>query len=1436
MLCSLLVVVYSYAQSPMAAFTSDVPAGCAPLVVHFTDQSSGGVVGWQWDLGNGATSTDQNPSATYFNNGTYTITLTVHNAGGTTNTVSHTISVLDLPTAEFSADKLSGCSPVVTHFTDMSSGASGTTPTQWLWDFGDGQTSTEQNPVHTYISNQSYTVTLTINNAGGCKTLTTKPNYINVTPGVKALLAWNDPGICRAPETIQFNNISTGPGNLSYNWLFGDGQSSSDVSPSHTYMQNGIYHLAMAVTSDQGCTDSFVTSIQIGTVLTNFNTPEHICPRTPVIFENNSAPRPIHSNWSFSNGAVDTFVNGSTTFINPGTYTVTLVNYYNSCVDSVTKTITVLAPPQISFSPSDSVKCQPSLTVNFSNSSNGTSYQWEFGDGSTSTATNPSHTYTSYGDFSVTLIALGSEGCSDSVTRAGLIHIRKPTISFPTLPESGCIPDSVSFSAQVNTYDQVTSYLWNFGTGGATSTGATPTFIYTDSGTYNVSLTVTTSGGCTETYTLQDAVRVGPLPTPQFTSDLTDACADPGIHFINQSQHATDYLWQFGDGSTSADENPQHIFQDTGWVNVSLTAINNGCQNKITKTHYAHIKPAVSRFKFRPDCTNPLTIMFTNQSIGSTTWNWNFGDGATFSGQNPPAHTYATYGTYEVTLTSTNGNCTHTLKKQVAVVNNTPDFSATVKEGCKPLITVFSATAPDIGIVKKYKWDYGDGSPLDTGVAPAHIYLRSGFFTVKLTTVDSFGCQHILVKNNYIRVNGPTANFTSHNNFGCRGRVVNFLDSTQTDSLNQVTSWRWNWGDSTSTTYTAPPFQHQYDSSGDYDVSLIVTDSKGCTDSVIRRGFVRSSYINANFRVADIRYQVCPMGANKGFTNLTLSDFNYTSQWDFGDGQTSTDKDPLHMWADTGFYVIKLIATDYVGCSDTMVKDTLMHVARPKAAFDANNFVSYCVPFKAKFINQSYFMDVSFWDLSNGTSEQYNPTSYYTSPGTYNVKLVVTAIGGCKDSVSHTVTVHNPSDAQMTYTPLAGCSPMTVNFNAFSQMYGHFIWDFGDGAVIDTSLNAISHLYHDFGDFVPRIILKQPDGCVISLVGTQTIHLIGAKAKFAIDRNLFCDNGFLSPTDSTTANDPITSYNWNFGDSSSIDHAHNPTHHYTDTGAFNITLVIQTQHGCADTFSQGPIKVVHSPFFNMETDTFVCIKERVPYKAILAIPDSSVVSWKWTFPNGNFAYNPYPPDQVYTTPGDYSVTAIATNGSGCADTVTKSLKINPLPDVTAPAVLQKVVGVPIVLPATYSAGVLSYQWSPAKDLNCSDCPQPVATPNFNTTYVITATDTNGCHNSTSVQIITLCKGATVFMPNAFSPNGDGSNDILYVRGNGLARIKSLRIFNRWGEVVFEKREVPANDPSSGWDGIYKNQKAQPDVYIYQLEVYCENSEVIKLEGNVALIK
>jgi gliding motility-associated-like protein len=352
------------------------------------------------------------------------------------------------------------------------------------------------------------------------------------------------------------------------------------------------------------------------------------------------------------------------------------------------------------------------------------------------------------------------------------------------------------------------------------------------------------------------------------------------------------------------------------------------------------------------------------------------------------------------------------------------------------------------------------------------------------------------------------------------------------------------------------------------------------------------------------------------------------------------------------------------------------------------------------------------------------------------------------------------------------------------------------------------------------------------------VSVFGSKPKFGINKQVFCDTGILFISDSTTSNDRIVSYNWDFGDGISSTNPNDTIHNYLRPGNYSVLLTVTTTNNCVDSVRSKPIKVVQSPLIHILSDSLICAKERVQHAGVFDRADTSAVTWQWKLPNGNTSTLQNPALQQYGTPGTYTLSTLVTNSSGCTDSDSMRIVINPLPTVSMPSVLTMQAGFPLTIPAVYSSNVITYSWLPDNNtLSCVNCPQPTTTnTKFNTNYSVAFADVNGCKNTGNVQVNVLCKNANVFAPNTFSPNGDGSNDVFYIRGKGVERVKSLRIFNRWGEVVFERKDFPINDATSGWNGLFRGNKPHPDVYIYQVEVFCDNGDVIRFDGNVALIQ
>jgi len=1424
------------AQVPSANFTASPVSGCSPLVVNFQDLSTGAPTSWSWDFGNGSTSTLQNPTTTYFTPGSYTVRLTATNASGS-NTLTRTgyITVFEPPSVNFAAGDTTGCFPFRVQFTDLSTAGAGNTNVQWDWNFGDGATSSLQNPLHTYNASGNYTVTLKVTNDKGCSKTFTKAQYIQVTTGVTADFTNTAPSVCRPPVNISFTNNTTGPGILSYSWNFGDGNTSVLPNPVHTYNAPGSYTVTLVASSSAGCSDSMIKAnvIVIDTITTSFTAPDSVCLGSTVNFINTSSPAPLSSFWDFGDGTTSTLTSPSKVFSAAGSFVVRLTNTYNHCQDSSTKTVHVISPPVADFTAPVLFRCQPPLTVNFQDLSTGgaVSWLWNFGDGNTSVLQNPVHTYTAYGNFTVTLITTNSTGCRDTIVKNQYVRIQRPVITLTGLPVQGCTPFTMNFSAGVSTLDFVTSYLWNFGDGN-TSTLSAPSYTYTLQGSYTVSLTITTSTGCTETLTLTNAVKVGTSPTVDFTASTNTACVDEPIQFTDLSIPADNWLWDFGNGATSTQKDPIYAYPSPGTYTVKLIARNSGCPDSLTKTDYITVRPPQSFFTYTVNCNTRTDFVFTDRSDSAITWLWDFGDGTTSTLQNP-AHTFPGVGVYTVSLTVTYGSCSHTYSETIRVIDESPDISANTTVICKRQPVTFSAIGINTSNISSYYWDFGDGTNFNGGVNSTHTYNTSGNYTVTLITTDLNGCRDTVSKTNFIRINGPLANFNGTNISGCNGLTATFNDLSATDGINNIVSWRWDFGDGTIQTFTAPPFQHTYSSVGSFNVKLLVTDAAGCVDSIIRTGYVNTSDPTVTFSSPDT--VSCPGATIRFSVNATGNGIGYL--WDFGDGNSSTLAIPPHAYSATGQYTVKLRITDQYGCSDSLVRNLYIRVGLPAADFTMSDSASSCSPFEVTFTNTSSFYYAQWWDFGDGnTSTLQNPTHYYTNPGVYTARLVVESGGSCRDTITKTVTLYDTVGTRINYSPFNGCKPHNVNFNVVNNGPVTYIWDFGDGQTLVSNSPVISHVYDLYGDFVPKVILEDPTGCLIPVTGFDTIRVTGASANFGVSRPLLCDSGFVSFIDSTTSNDPVINYNWDFGDGATSG-LQNPSHFYSSPGIYNVSLIVRTQAGCADTIRIDSIlKIVESPLIQITGDSSACIQTPLNITGTFLRTDTSAVSWSWNLGNGNSSTLQNPPPQTYASSGNILVSAIAVNSSGCTDTATRNIRIHPLPTVILPPELTINVGAAITIPATYSGNMSSYIWSPPNNLSCTTCPNPDASPVLNTRYSVLFADSNGCQSTGSILIKVLCQNSNIFMPNTFSPNSDGRNDVFYPRGVGVANVKTLRIFNRWGEVIFEKHDFPANDPSSGWDGTYKGKAANNDVYIYQLEIYCQNGELIRFDGNVALIR
>lgn len=1569
-----------------ANFTAIPVSGCAPLVVTFLDQSTGSPTQWKWDLGNGTISFLQNPSVTYFNPGQYTVKLVIQNASGRDSIIkSQYITIYAQPTVNFAASIQTGCFPLPVQYTDMSLPGSGTIDL-WQWDFGDGTSSSLPNPSHTYTAAGNYNVSLRVRNSSGCFRTLTRTQYIQINSGVIANFSNTPPSSCTAPVNINFQNLSTGGGALSYLWNFGDGNTSTLANPPHSYTAPGSYNVTLIATNAFGCRDTLIKNdaITIGIVQAGFTAPSTACLNTTIAFINTSTPVPSSVLWRFGDGTTSINLNPSKSYSAPGTYQVKLISNFGACLDSSDRSITILPKPATAFSAPNTASCSAPHTVNFNNTtSNGTNYRWNFGDGNSSTLANPVHTYTTIGTYSVTLISTNSNGCSDTLVKTDYIKVQVPQVNIND-SVGGCAPFSWTFIATINSVDPVTTYEWDFGDG-TTSFEINPTHQFAN-GIYDIKLKITTASGCIVTVIDSSGITAGIKPVANFSATPRTVCARYKVDFTDLSTGSVDrWLWYFGDGGTSTEPNPTHIYIDTGYFSVNLVVWNLGCSDTITFTDYIYIDPPIASFTADLICGNNLTINFTDHSMGADVWEWNFGDGTTTSSLQNPSHTYADSGTYAVTLRVINNRtgCDFTTTNDIAIYGIAVGFSASDTAICKRSTVQFDAAGSNPNIIS-YQWNFGDGSS-DTARSVSHAYNVSGVYDVSLVITDDRGCRDTLSKSQYIRVNGPVSNITASIPGSCSLSAITFTDNSSSDGIHPIIKWVWDYGDGIIDTLSAGPFQHTYSSPGTYIVKLIVIDNNNCSDTSSRTNIINISALNADFLSPDT--VACPNRPIRFNNTSTGPGLTYT--WYFGDGTTSTLKDPIHLYSADGSYSIKLVVRDQSGCTDSVYKSSFVQITTPIANFSVSDSVGTCPPLVVDFTNSSSSYTSINWDFGDGTSAQtLNPSHFYSTPGTYMAKLTAYGPGGCTSIKQQSIVIRGPQGS-FSYGGLNGCAPFTVNFVASTRDRVSFIWDFDDGTTVVTNDSLLTHTYTIPGIYIPKMILRDAGGCVVPIWGIDTIKVIGINASFDFNSLVICNAATVQFSNTSSTNDVIASYYWDFGNGTTSN-LENPSQLFNTTGIYYPKLRVTTLAGCVDSVvSQAPLKIVSSPQASLVQSADGCTPLAVIFNGSLTVPDTSAMTWQWNFDNGETSYLQNPPAAIYNSWGNYNVNLLVTNSSGCKDTVVTSVTAFATPIINAGLDTIICIGRSVALTAS---GAPSLVWSPSTGLSCSNCANPVATPSIPTSYIVTGSTPLGCRNSDTVlvnlrlpfnitgspkdslcmgnsisisatgaatyvwspatglnntiianpvasprstityrvigtddrkcfsdttyvpiivfpiptveagvdrtinvgqtiellptlsedvtnvlwtptgsifrsnypaatvkpretttykvevsnaggciatdnlTVYVLCNGTNFFIPNTFSPNGDGSNDVFYPRGTGLFSIKTARVFNRWGEVVYEKNDFRPNDVSQGWDGSYKGQRLNPDVYVYIIEILCDNNILLPLKGNIALIR
>ena len=1460
--CFFLLGTVVHAQAPVAQFTSNVTSGCAPLGIKFQDQSSNNPTSWEWDFGNGQTSSAQNPTIAYASAGTYTVTLIVKNASGADaiRQVNY-ITIYASPSVSFGLNHLA-CAPADILFQQFSQPGQGVI-TNYLWNFGDGTTGDGPTPDHLYTQTGYYNITLTVTNSGGCSNSATYQRTLRLVQGVQTNFTWNEPGgSCTTPYALNFLNQTAGPGTLTYNWNFGSGAtpgSSTATNPGGiSYPTAGSYPVTLIAQSSLGCADTLTQTVPLSSTVPVINAPTSGCLNSPVTFINGTNPLPLSSSWNFGDGSPGSRQDTTShTYNAAGTYTVTLTNTYASCTTTTTGTVTIGAALTPTFIAAPTSACQAPLAVQFTDQTAPAANQWtwDFGDGSpTSNQQNPTHTYTSNGNFTVKLTAGTANGCAGTTALANEVNITAPILTYTST--GGCIGVATSPTYNATSVDGIATYSWSApGASPSTATGATPSFTYASPGFYSITLTVTTNGGCSASQTFNNIFQIGTPTVADFTfSPASPICGTAIVTFTSPSVPADEWYWNFGDGAAiDSGQTVTHQFLKFGTELVSVSVSHQGCVTSIS--HPVVVKPPIPNFGWVVNCAtnNPgvhdnLNVSFLDSTLvggpafGAISYTWDYGDGSNSGPISappylPPPHEYAGPGKYLINLSVTQGTCQAFASKQITIETINPSFTVGPNPVCiqAPFTLQSTSTTTPVGVPNAgYIWTFDPTDSVhQSSTYRTHLSVP-GTYSTTLTVIDQNGCRYTSPPTNIV-VTAPTVKFTAPIG-GCVNNTITFTDNSTPSALSlTISEYLFDFGDGTGKqSFGAAPFTHQYADTGTYTVIETVLDAAGCSASDTITTGPQITNPHPAFSAPDSFY--CP-NTPLTFTDLSQG-YGLIESWNFGDG-TPSSASPTHTFpATTGqAYGVTLSITDKYGCT----KDTVetIKIQAPIAAFTIADTTAICVPLQTIFNASAQWYDSLYWEFGDGsTSTLANTSHFYNSLDTFTATLVVQGPGGCRDSTSRPVYLTNPNTTVFTFTPKTACDSVVAKFTIVPPSYTKFTLQFGDNTSDSSQNDAPVHTYRSPNTFVPLLNLTDATGCIVTVSDTA-LTVLGAVPFFTASPTAFCDSGAVAFIDYTITNNGVQTKTFSFGDGTPNQaqpppqtSPFNTSHYFSTPGFLPVTLTVVTLANCTASYTD-TIRVYQTPHPLISDSGNLCAGF-VQFLGNLAVPEVDTVFWQWNFGNGQTAnvQNPL----VKASAGTYNISLKASVSFGCSDTTSATITVNPNPTIKGPKQISTPVGTPVTIPFTYSPDVNSWTWLPAVNLNCTDCPNPAATLTFAQTYTVSVSDSNGCTDTASILINTVCNEGNYFLPNTFSPNGDGVNDFFYPRGTALYNIQSMTVFNRWGQMVFQRKNFPANSETMGWDGTVNGKPAPSDAYVYIVEVICNNAQIVALHGNVTLVR
>jgi gliding motility-associated-like protein len=978
--------------APVVDIAADMISGCVGAEVNFTNNSTpGGLYNWTFGGGTPANSTLYAPPPIKFNMPGKQLVYLKINMSGCMKSDSVYVNLDAYPKAKIQLSINEGCSPLTVQFSNLSSTKGGDA---YLWDFANGVTSTLLiPPSQTYATtaDKTYPVTLLITTPAGCKDSTTEEIKIHSNP-----VAAFKSAVTKAcvNEDVVFTSESLAA--LSWKWDFGDGQTSTNILPTHQYSASGIYTVKLVVKGSFGCADSITHDIVVNPNPISSFTATTSCNSFPIQFTDQSTAA-TQWEWDFGDASpVDNTTSPLHVFPNSGSFDVVLrVTNVFGCVDSSLKKITVLERPKADFSFNNICAKQTVKFDDLTIGNNPLSWNWDFGDGMSSTLQNTTHVYPIAGQYAVSLIVTNTSGCADTTVKTVMVS----SIPAPLFKANvTCLGKVTSFTDLSIDSVAIVKWFYDFDDGN-NSISKNPNYIYSNPGVYNVSLTVTNVNGCDSTFTLPVTVDV--VPKADYSADTI--CINNPTTFADKSLgNVIKWEWDFGDGSKDTiGPITSHIYATSGSFLTSLKIYTlGGCTDEKFKMVIVRSDVKAGIIVKDSACINERIFMNDNStSVGAViSTSWDFGDGSSVVFATNTNHVYATAGLFIIKHTVIGiGGCENRITDTV-YISAAPEADFTSANTCIGQESIF--TDKSKGPPTSWSWNFSDGGT-STIQNPKHTYIKAGVYNVKLTVQTGLGCTDTIAKR-VIVYSDPKAAFTA--NLGCWGDSTNFINTSNPMDGAIIKTW-WDFDDGTTSTIFNP--NHILITKKDsFNVKLVIITSHGCIDTVTQ--------VVKTFPIPQFKFTAAATGGCNPFTT-TFHDTSTVAGgtivnwlWNFGDKSLTYKNNPTHTYILEGKFFVSLTITSSYGCRmiDTL-KYPIMVYPKPVAGFTALPDQASMFEPTIKLIDESQKATYWDWDLGDKTTSVDQFLSHtYSDTGTFVITQVAINQYGCRDSIQHSIRIN----------------------------------------------------------------------------------------------------------------------------------------------------------------------------------------------------------------------------------------------------------------------------------------------------------------------------------------------------------------------------------------------------------------------------------------------